>query len=200
MWVILKLLARNKWGGSYAVRKWGRAASRALVVALGASSWWMEEGSQWGSAWVCVVFLSRLSLAHAWSARVHVFCCYCCWCCSDERESLRCDSAAFLWAASRSPNPVFIRIHKAVELLLLLCAAAKSAWEALMRARPAQECRLKVSRHKHCSGWGGATSKKSAKPQSAGPVFSLYLPSFFFSFFFLFRLSFPDFSSAEYFF
>lgn len=74
----------------------------------------------------------------------------------------------------------FIRIHKAMELLLLLCAACKSAWEALMRAQSAQECRLKVSRHKHCSGWGGATSKKSAKPQSAGPVFSLYLPSFFF--------------------
>lgn len=116
--------------------------------------------------------------------RVRVFCCYCCWCCSDECESLRCDSAAFLWAASRSPNPVFIRIHKAMELLLLLCAAAKSAREALMRAQPAQECRLKVSRHKRCSGWGGATSKKSATPQSAGPVFSLYLPSFFFSFLF----------------
>lgn len=53
-----------------------------------------------------------------------------------------------------------IRIHKAMELLLLLCAAAaKSAWEALMRAQSAQECRLKVSRHKHCSGWRGATRK-----------------------------------------
>lgn len=39
----------------------------------------------------------------------------------------------------------FIRIHKAMELLLLLCAAARSAWEALMRAQSAQECRLKVS-------------------------------------------------------
>lgn len=68
-----------------------------------------------------------------------------------------------------------IRIHKALELLLLSCATAKSAWEALMRAQSAQECRLKVSRHKHCSVWRGATRKKSAQPQSAGN-----LPSFFF--------------------
>lgn len=53
-----------------------------------------------------------------------------------------------------------IRIHKAMELLLLSCAAAaRSAWEALMRAQSAQECRLKVSRHKHCSGWRGAPRK-----------------------------------------
>lgn len=71
----------------------------------------------------------------------------------------------------------FIRIHKAMELLLLLCAAAKSAWEALTRAQSAQECWLKVSRRKHRLGWGGATSSKSAKPQSAAPYFSLCLPS-----------------------
>lgn len=60
-----------------------------------------------------------------------------------------------------------ISIHKAPELLLLSCATAKSAWEALMRAQSAQECRLKVSRHKYCLVWRDATRKKSAHPQSA---------------------------------
>lgn len=80
------------------------------------------------------------SLLRTPEAPVHAFV-------SDDCESLGCDNAAVFFFCHKqlaAHQTQLIRIYKDMELLLLLCAAAKSAWEALMRAQSAQECRLKV--------------------------------------------------------